>query len=261
MNFRDIFDHKRPYLVSTHSVTRCYIFKGLITVGRELRQQHPSDLLSGAGTSRERSKSLGCCCHNSRPTVINPDYNMTKQLCMKRIYDKIRSKCPPNRAPSPTCLHYDVTHHSLTTGIVALHIPSWRVRERKGRRQACKTVWPVNAGRVICRYRNHLYGITNHHKDFWDSFFGNLSHRFKQNHKITISALAPRRRLTRALHCDARDCLTPGAVALHIPPSGATTTVSRQISTQSCYNTLHNRCVGSSGDLTGTKVPRGEAFQ
>ena len=30
-------------------------FKGLITGGRELRQQHPSDLLSGAGTSRERS--------------------------------------------------------------------------------------------------------------------------------------------------------------------------------------------------------------
>ena len=29
--------------------------KGLITVGRELWQQHPSDLLSGAGTSRERS--------------------------------------------------------------------------------------------------------------------------------------------------------------------------------------------------------------
>ena len=31
------------------------IIKGLITGGRELRQQHPSDLLSGAGTSRERS--------------------------------------------------------------------------------------------------------------------------------------------------------------------------------------------------------------
>ena len=30
------------------------IIKGLITVGRELRQQHPSDLLSGAGTSLER---------------------------------------------------------------------------------------------------------------------------------------------------------------------------------------------------------------
>ena len=29
-------------------------------------QQHPSDLLSGAGTSRERS------CRNSLPTVINP---------------------------------------------------------------------------------------------------------------------------------------------------------------------------------------------
>ena len=31
------------------------MIKGLITVGRELRQQHPSDLLSGAGTSCERS--------------------------------------------------------------------------------------------------------------------------------------------------------------------------------------------------------------
>ena len=30
-------------------------FKRLITVWKELRQQHPSDLLSGAGTSRERS--------------------------------------------------------------------------------------------------------------------------------------------------------------------------------------------------------------
>ena len=31
------------------------LIKGLITVGRELRQQHPSDLLSGTGTSQERS--------------------------------------------------------------------------------------------------------------------------------------------------------------------------------------------------------------
>ena len=35
-------------------LTRC-MFKGLITVGRKLRQQHPSDLLSGAGPPRERS--------------------------------------------------------------------------------------------------------------------------------------------------------------------------------------------------------------
>ena len=50
-------------------------------VGRELRQQHPSDLLSGAGTSQELrsrdvpapdNKSLGCCCRSSLPTVINP---------------------------------------------------------------------------------------------------------------------------------------------------------------------------------------------
>ena len=63
------------------------LIKGLITVGRELRQQHPSDLLSGAGTPRERS-SRGCCCRNSRPTVINPDYNMTNQRNITHIYDK-----------------------------------------------------------------------------------------------------------------------------------------------------------------------------
>ena len=122
------------------------------------------------GTSPPDNKSRGCCCRNSRPTVINPDYNMTNQLCMKRSYDKIRSKSPPNRAPSPTCLHCDITHLFLTTGIVALHIPSWRVRERKERCQAHQNyVWPVNAGRGICCYRNHLYGIINHHKHSWDS--------------------------------------------------------------------------------------------
>ena len=116
------------------------------------------------GTSPPDNKSRGCCCRNSRPTVINPDYNMTKQRCMKRIYDKIRPKSPPNRATSPTCLHCDVTHLSLTTGVVALHIPSWRIEVREERRQARKIVWPVNAGRVICRYQNNLCGIINHHK-------------------------------------------------------------------------------------------------
>ena len=46
----------------------------------------------------------------------------------------------------------------------------------------------------------------------------------------------PRRQVAHAVHCDARDCLTPGVVALHIPPSRAITTVSRQKSSQSCYN-------------------------
>ena len=125
------------------------------------------------GTFPPDNQSRVCCCRNSRPTMMHPDYNMTKQLCMKSIYDKIRSKSPPNRALSPTCLHHvhcDVTLLSLTTGIVALHIPSWRVREREERCQARKIVGPVNAGRLICRYRNHLYGITNHYyKHFWDS--------------------------------------------------------------------------------------------
>ena len=120
---------------------------------------HPES--AARGTSLPDNKSRGCCCRNSRPTVINPDYNMTKQRC---IYDKIHPKPPPNLATSPTCLHCDVTHLSLTTGVVALHIPSWRIEVREERRQARKIVWPVNAGRVICRYQNNLCGIINHHK-------------------------------------------------------------------------------------------------
>ena len=124
-------------------------------------------------TSPPDNKSRGCCCRNSRPTVINPDYNMNKQRDITRIYDKIRSKSPPNRATSPTCLHCDVTHLSLTTGVlttVALHIPSRRFGVREEHRQARKTVWPVNAGRVNCRYQNNLYGIINHHKHIWECF-------------------------------------------------------------------------------------------
>ena len=74
------------------------------------------------GTSPPDNKSRGCCCRNSLPTVINPDYNMTKQRYITRIHDKIHSKSPPNRVTLPTCLHCDVTHLSLTTGVVALHI-------------------------------------------------------------------------------------------------------------------------------------------
>ena len=36
------------------------------------------------GTSPPDNKSRGCCCRNSRPTVINPDYNMTKQRYITR---------------------------------------------------------------------------------------------------------------------------------------------------------------------------------
>ena len=78
--------------------------------------------------------------------------------------DKIHPKSPPNLVTSPTSLHCDVTHLSLTMGVVALRIPSWRIEVREKRRQAHKIVWPVNAGRVICRYQNNLCGIINHHK-------------------------------------------------------------------------------------------------
>ena len=118
--------------------------------------------------------------HQDVPRAQLPtDHKMTKQLCMKRIYDKIRSKSPPNRAPSPVCLHCDVTHLCLTTGIVALHIQSWRVRQREEHRHAHKTVWPVR--KSVCRYQNNLYEIINHHKHLWD-YFGGLGCRFKHNH-------------------------------------------------------------------------------
>ena len=120
---------------------------------------HPESAVRSRDVPAPDNKSLGCCCRNSRPTVINPDYNMTKQRFMKRIFDKIRPKSPPNRATSLTCLHCDVTHLSVTKGVVALHIPSWRIEVREERRQARKIVWPVNAGRVICCHQNNLCGI------------------------------------------------------------------------------------------------------
>ena len=49
-------------------------FKILITVRRELRQQHPSDLLTGAGTSRERS-SRDVPAGQQITSVINPLYH------------------------------------------------------------------------------------------------------------------------------------------------------------------------------------------
>ena len=155
-------------------------------------------------------------------------YDMIKQLCIKRIHDKIRSTSPPNRAKSPTCLHCDVTHLSLTTGIVALHIPSWRVGVREEQRQACKTAWPYNFGRVICQ--NNLYGIIHHHKHVRASFFGRISNMFKYNHNDTYRHWR-------------EGCLTPGVVALHIPLSGTIITISRQTFTQSSYNTSSKRYV------------------
>ena len=75
------------------------------------------------GTSLLDNKSLRCCCCNSRPTMINHDYNMTKQFRIKRIYHEIHSTKSSDIAYLPPLW---CTHLSLTTGVVALHIPSWR---------------------------------------------------------------------------------------------------------------------------------------
>ena len=72
------------------------------------------------GTSPPDNKSRGCCCRNSRPTVINPDYNMTKQRCMKRIYDKIHPKSPPNLATSSCALGTSRRRTTNHEGVVAV---------------------------------------------------------------------------------------------------------------------------------------------
>ena len=95
----------------------------------------------------------------------------SQQIWIKCIYNKIHSKPPPNRVTSPTCLHCDVMHLSLMTGVVALHIPLWRLGEREEHSQALNTVWPLNAGKVICGYQSNLNGIINHYKHIWHCIF------------------------------------------------------------------------------------------
>ena len=48
-------------------------FKRLITVGRELRQQHPSDLVSGAGTARQCRPQPRWTTNQSGVVVVTPD--------------------------------------------------------------------------------------------------------------------------------------------------------------------------------------------
>ena len=71
-----------------------------------------------------------------------------------------------------TCCNYYVIHLSLMSGIVAWHILPWRVQEHEDHHQACKIVWPVNAGRVICCNQNHFYRITIYHKHISGWFLG-----------------------------------------------------------------------------------------
>ena len=114
------------------------------------------------------------------------------------------------------------------TEIVALHIPVWMVVLREERLQARQILWPVYAGRVIYMEsgKSELYGISNHHRPIWDCV-GGICRRFKSNEPYW--------------HWRQDGCWHPlsivtQATALHISPSVATTTVSRQKSGQSCCN-------------------------
>ena len=81
-------------------------------------------------------------------------------------------------------------------------------------------MWSVNWGRVIRRYQNHLYRITNHHETYMRLFFLSMSCKFKNNRNETYRYWRKAGGWHAISYCDARDCLTPGVVALHIPPSG-----------------------------------------
>ena len=120
---------------------------------------------------------------------------MIKQLCIKHINGKIRFKSPPNSAPSPTCLNHDVTHFYLTTGVVALHIPSRRCRERDERRHVKLFCQLMQKG-WFDAFKNDLYEISNRHKHsiieihhwyFWISLTVSII-RFPVNHTYTSDA-------------------------------------------------------------------------
>ena len=146
-----------------------------------LVQRRPES--AAGGMSLPDDKSQRCFCNNSLPTVINPVYTMTKQLCIKRIYDKnvqIATKSS-DVAYLPPLLHHNL---SSTTGVVGLHISSWRVGVREERRQALKTVWLVNARIIIYRYENNSYGISNHN-DYIRHCFRGISQRFTHNNNET----------------------------------------------------------------------------
>ena len=129
---------------NSSALNQMILSNGLIKVGRELHHQHLSDLLSVAG----------CCWCNSWITAINPNYNITKQLFIKCIYDNISSKSVWNRTMLPACPHFGVTHLSLMKGVIALHILSWNHIKLWG--QLMQEPWFFTIKIV-------RYGITNHH--------------------------------------------------------------------------------------------------
>ena len=97
--------------------------------------------------------------------MINPDYNMIKPLCIIRIYNKRRSKFPPNRATSPTCHHCDVKHLFLTTGVTYPVVKDPRARGTS--LGTCKGVASQ------CRKSDLLLS----------NYFGSIN-RFKHNHHV-----------------------------------------------------------------------------
>ena len=122
---------------------------------------------------------------------------MNKQLCMKRIYDKISSQFLPIRARLLTCFYYDVMHFFLANGITTLHTPPQRVRG----------TWRVLVENDIYRDKKQLNGITNPLRRIQNIL--DVSARFKRIHSDRCRHWrqgSNRSPVWRARLLDARSC-------------------------------------------------------
>ena len=153
--------------------------KGLITVGKELRQRYPGDLLCDAGTAPPNNKSRHVPARENEGVVaVAPDQPWSIPIITwlnNFVSNVSMTKYVQN--------HHQIPHlpplwrHAslLNDGIRSFTHPA--VMRRSARRASLyshvhKIVWPVTAKRVIWRYQNNSLGIISHHKHIWNCFFG-----------------------------------------------------------------------------------------
>ena len=108
----------RPFFLGLDVSRDCSCLGGSYGISCPAQGRHGSP---ARGTSPD-NKWRGFYCHISQPIVINPDYNVTIELCIKRMYCKICSNSPSNPEVTPTCLHCEVTCFPLLIRVVALQM-------------------------------------------------------------------------------------------------------------------------------------------
>ena len=174
----------------------------MITVGRELRQQHPSDLLSDEGRPCRTTNHEGFVAITpDRPwsiPIITWLNNFVSNVLRQNTF-KITTKSNDVAYLLPLWRH---TSH-LNDGSCSFTHPVVKGRSARGTSSGTKS-FVASSCRKSDLSQNNLFGIINHHKHIWCYF----SEVYVANLNI---------------------------VALHIPSSEAATTTSCQKSKQSCY--------------------------